>query len=128
MDKGRKPSVSMSPELQGIHIPTFVAQGAFHRGMVAFTATSAGGDPLSSTMLRASPQLATGMRTSLAAVHSLGIVHGDLALRNFVLAPGHTNVWLLDFEFSHLGGAEEQHSEMQYLVDLLSLASAHGDG
>ncbi|KAL3131373.1 hypothetical protein ABBQ38_007688 [Trebouxia sp. C0009 RCD-2024] len=49
-------------------------------------------------------------------------LHGDLALGNFGLAPGHTTVWLLDFEFSHLGGAEEQHLEMPSLEDLLGLA------
>lgn len=35
---------------------------------------------------------------------------------------------MLDFEFSHLGGAEKQHREMQHLVDMLRLASAHRDG
>ena len=127
---GIKLQITMWFGLQGTHIPRLLAQGAFHRGLVAFTATSTGGDPLSCRMLQACPQLVTGMKKSLAAVHSLGVVHGDVALHNFVLAPGHTNinVWVLDFESSHFGNAEEQKAEMEHLADLLKLAAAHGDG
>lgn len=101
----------------------FLAQGTFHRGLVAFIATSTGGDPVSPRLLREHPQLMTAMTESLAAVHSLGIVHGDVALHNFVLAPGHTNVWLLDFESSHLDDAEEQNLEINYLTDLFKMAA-----
>lgn len=37
------------------------------------------------------------MKQSLKAVHKVGMVHGDVALHNVVLAPN-DRVWLLDFE------------------------------
>lgn len=82
---------------------------------------------MSHTELQACPQLAAAMSHSLAAVHKVGVVHGDIALHNFVMAPTGTHVWLLDVEHSHLGNNEEQKLEMEQLEDLLRLALAGED-
>ena len=118
---GEPPGKHMFVEVQGIYIPNFLAHGAFHRGLVAFIATSAGGDSMSHTTLQARPELADAMVQSLTAVHRVGVVHGDVALHNFVISPNGTYMWLLDFEHSHLGSCEEQRLEMEHLEELLSL-------
>lgn len=62
------------------------------------------------------------MLLSLAAVHGQGVVHGDVALHNFVLAPDGATVWLLDLESSYLGDASEQQMEMKRLKHIIRLA------
>lgn len=37
---------------------------------------------------------------SLEAVHSYGVVHGDIRLQNFILQAKSTKVFLIDFGFS----------------------------
>ena len=82
---------------------------------------SAGGDPLTCEKLRERPQLAGVMKQSLKAVHKAGVVHGDVALHNFVLA-ANDRVWLLDFESSRVGDPSEQDSEMYQLESNLRFA------
>ena len=90
--------VSMSVLLQGVHKPRLLAEGTYHRGLAAFIATEAGGGPLSIEVLRSRPQLAEQVVQSLAAVHQHGVLHGDVQLHNFVVAPDNMAVWLLAFE------------------------------
>ena len=78
---------------------------------MAFIATSAGGPVPSREQLKSDPHLGLSMLQCLAAMHTLGLVHGDVALHNFVLAPDQTAVWLLDFEASRCGNTHEQQME-----------------
>ena len=66
------------------------------------------------------------MLQCLAAMHTLGLVHGDVALHNFVLAPDQNAVWLLDFEASRCGNTHEQQVEMNQLEELLRLKGLEG--
>ncbi len=111
----------MSVLLQGVHIPRLLAKGTYHRGLAAFITTEAGGGPLSIETLRSRPQLAEKVLQSLAAVHQRGVLHGDVQLHNFVLAPDNTTVWLLDFEHSCWGEPYELKWERESLLDLLDL-------
>lgn len=111
----------MSVVLQGIHIPRLLAEGTYHRGLAAFIATEAGGGPLSIEILRSRPLLVDQALQTLAAVHQHGVLHGDVQLKNFVLAPDNTKVWLLDFEQSCLGDPNELKWERESLLDLLDL-------
>ena len=61
------------------------------------------------------------MLQCLAELHTLGLVHGDVALHNFVLAPDATAVWLLDFGVCCYGNTREQQAEMNHLKELLRL-------
>ena len=110
----------MSVLLQGVHIPKFLAEGTYHRGLAAFIATEAGGGPLSNEVLRSRPQIAEQVVQSLAAVHQHGVLHGDVQLHNFVVAPDNTAVWL-DFEHSCLGDTHQLKWERESLLDLLDL-------
>ena len=122
MPVARRMLVSMSVLLQGVHIPRLLAEGTYHRDLAAFIATEAGGDSLSIEMLISHPQLAEKVVQSLAAVHQLGVLHGDVQLHNFVVAPDDTTVWLLDFEHSSCWGEPyELKWEREYLLDLLDL-------
>ena len=103
MPVAQRMMVSMSVLLQSVDIPRLLAESICHRGLAAFIATEAGGDPLSIEMLRSHPQLAEKVLQSLAAVHQHGVLHGDVQLHNIVLAPDNTTVWLLDFEHSCWG-------------------------
>ena len=66
---------------------------------------------------------------SLRAVHAMGVAHGDLALRNFVVPapqgherdkdPAAARLALIDFEFATLDPtAEEKEDEMQIVRGL----------
>ncbi len=111
----------MSVLLQGVHIPRLLAKGTYHRGLAAFIATEAGGGPLSIEVLRSRPQLAEQVLQSLAAIHQHGVLHGDVQLHNFVVAPDNMAVWLLDFEHSCLGDPHQLKWERESLLDLLDL-------
>ncbi len=112
----------MSVLLQGVHIPRLLTEGTYHRGLAAFIAIEAGSGPLSTEMLRARPEIAEKVVRSLAAVHQLGVLHGDVQLHNFVVAPDSTTVWLLDFEHSSCRGEPYKLEwEREYLLDLLDL-------
>ncbi len=73
-------------------------------------------------MLRSRPEIAEKVVQSLAAVHQLGVLHGDVQLHKFVVAPDDTTVWLLDLKNSSCRGEPyELEWEREYLLDLLDL-------
>ncbi len=106
--------------------PRLLAEGTYHRGLAAFIATEAGSDSLSIEMLRSRPEIAEKVVQSLAAVHQRGVLHGDVQLHNFVVAPDNTTVWLLDFEHSCRGEPYELEWERESLLDLLDLQPESG--
>lgn len=83
-------------------------------------AISRGGDALTVARVRASPQLAQQALAALAAVHRLGVLHGDVSIDNFVVSPDCKGVWLVDFELSCCGDSEEVALEQQEFIHLIN--------
>ena len=106
--------------IQGKLIPKMLKQGQYHCGLQVFVAVSRGGDALTAAKVRASPHLAQQALAALAAVHQLGVLHGDVKFDNFVASPDCKAVWLVDFELSCCGDAEELALEQQECVHLLN--------
>ncbi len=109
--------------MQGVHIPRLLGHGQIHAGLHAFTAMSAGGSPLSPDMLRRCPALAEHAVCALKAMHQHNMVHGDIALQNFVMSDTAQSVWLVDLVNAGLGTASETCKEKQVLRRLLQCMS-----
>ena len=59
------------------------------------------------------------------AIHSLGIVHGDVRAENILVAEDGNKVWIIDFEFAEImDGASEAESmiyqEREAVMELLN--------
>ena len=68
----------------GVHVPRLLGHGQIHEGLHAFTAMSAGSSPLSPDMLKSCPAVAEHAMCALKAMHQRNMLHGDIALQNFV--------------------------------------------
>jgi RIO-like serine/threonine protein kinase len=59
------------------------------------------------------------------AIHSLGVVHGDIRTHNILVADGGNEIWIVDFECAEIiedGNAEKESKtseEMQFVKELL---------
>ena len=115
--------VVMLPVLQGIHIPRLLGHGQIHEGLHAFTAMSAGGTPLSPDLLRSCPAIAEHAMCALKAMHQQNMLHGDIALQNFVTSGTAQSVWLVDLVNACPGTAAETAREQQVLRRLLKCMS-----
>ncbi len=69
--------------------------------------------------VKSSPHLVQQMLHAVDAVHGRGILHGDLALPNFVRTPDQKGLWLLDFADSTFGDLKELAAERKAFVDHL---------
>jgi tRNA A-37 threonylcarbamoyl transferase component Bud32 len=51
---------------------------------------------------------------AFAAMHSLGVVHGDIRADNILVAKGGDSVWIVDFEFAEIvaRAADEMRSKV----------------
>ncbi|PNH06700.1 putative serine/threonine-protein kinase [Tetrabaena socialis] len=87
--------------LQGVCVPRLLAYGHLDGGQY-FLATSLEGASLDSKQGRAMPYEAVVRSTmhALDQIHEHGVLHGDLALRNVVLAAAGDKALLLDFGIS----------------------------
>ncbi len=85
----------MPPVLQGVHIPKLLGHGQIHEGLHAFIAMSAGGSPLSPDMLKSCPAMAEQAVCALKAMHQQNMLHGDIALQNFVMSDTAQSMWLV---------------------------------
>ncbi len=105
--------------LQGTHIPRLLGYGQIHGGLHAITVMSAGGSPLSPDMLRHSPVLAEHAQCALKAMHQQQMLHGDIALQNFVVSEAAQSVWLVDLVNACPGTAAQTAVEERDLLRLL---------
>ncbi|KAK9804031.1 hypothetical protein WJX73_005178 [Symbiochloris irregularis] len=72
-------------KIQGDSIPDLLGRGLLHGATMAFLALSAGQRSLADLQL--TEDICNAARDALAAIHSLGQLHGDIRLENFVLQP-----------------------------------------
>lgn len=89
--------------VQGSYVPELLTFGTTHNGGMAFLAISPGGSTLEEDC---SSEDLENARSALHKVHSCGVLHGDVSLRNFVRAPQEGNssslvngskIWVIDF-------------------------------
>ncbi|KAK9785512.1 hypothetical protein WJX73_004691 [Symbiochloris irregularis] len=84
--------------IQGDRIPRLLGRGLLHGATMAFLATSAGQCDLADLDL--TEDICNAARETLAAFHSLGWLHGDISLENFILRPDGKGVWAIDLGHS----------------------------
>ena len=72
--------------MQVVNLPKLLGQGQIHAGLHAFVATSAGRGTLTLDMLQDCPAWAQQAKHALAAINQQGMLHSDLALRNFIVS------------------------------------------
>ena len=54
----------------------------------------------------------------MAAIHALGVVHGDIRAQNILVAEGGSRVWIIDFEMSSiLGDRADAVAQIQSEID-----------
>lgn len=90
--------------MQGKSVPRLLISGYTHNRLLGFLAYSAGTDTLDTNCTRREAEQA---KAALSDMHSCGILHGDVDLRNFVRAgapdgQSEGGVWATDF-------AEREH-------------------
>ena len=50
---------------------------------------------------------------AFAAIHSLGVIHGDIRADNILVAKGGKSAWIVDFEFAEIvAGDMEENSKI----------------
>ena len=90
--------------LQGKVVPRFLAEGGYLGGCVQLLATEYAGASLDDhedvAALPIARDVATRALAALDAVHAAGVLHGDVALRNFVMREVDGAVLVLDFGFA----------------------------
>ena len=59
---------------------------------------------------------------AFAAVHSHGIIHGDIRADNILVGRNGQSVWIVDFEFAELvvGAADEMHSRIAQEIGVVT--------
>ena len=104
-----------------VFIPRLLGHGQIHdhEGPHAFTAMSAGGSPLSPVKLRFPPALAEHAVRALSAIYQQNMVHGDIALHNFVMPGTGQSVWLVDL-VNACPGTPAETARRKRSLDLLS--------
>ena len=70
-------------------------------------------------MLRHSPVLAEHAQCALKAMHQQQMLHGDIALQNFVVSEAAQSVWLVDLVSACPGTASQIAIEERDLLRLL---------
>lgn len=119
------PDMAWSTLMQGVRLPKLLGHGQIHEGLHAFIATSAGRGTLTWDMLQDCPAWAHQAKHALAAIHQQGMLHGDLALRNFVISEDGHCLWLVDLVDSRPGSLEERALETRILDRLLTCCPEH---
>lgn len=93
----------------GVHVPRLLGHGQLHEGLHAFIAMSAGASPLNPDMLKSCPAIAEHAMCAFKTIHQQNMLHGDIALQNFVASDTAQSMWLVDFVEVSLGSEDVSH-------------------
>ena len=107
-------------EVQGKLIPTFLYHGMDFNSIWATAVTTYEGEPLSK--MKITSEIRAAAVASLREIHALGVLHGDIALRNAVW--NNKRVVWVDLELSSLRGEGSTHFDQEAareVKDLLEL-------
>ncbi|KAK6531334.1 hypothetical protein TWF281_008145 [Arthrobotrys megalospora] len=100
--------------IQGTHVPRIWAVGTLY-GIYRVIAMQPCGEPVPEPP---PPQFYEQAPILFQAIHSHGVVHNDIDLRNFMVSHGH-QYWVIDFNSAKIGTPAQIKSEERYLGTLL---------